>query len=135
VEHNQISPKTKTRRYWILRFWRPKDNEVKYARDSSGGRRHRREWYATHDLRLAYEFQSRADARQAVRAKAFEDLVKGVWRQGSNMRGYERKSGYDTDNIYFWEVVQINETITTTFDVRIDVSNAPDMIQIARAAS
>jgi len=125
-----MNPETKTRRYWLLRFWRPRDNSVRYAKDSSGGRQYSRDWYPTDERKHAYEFQSRSDAKRTARSKKFQDLVEGK-RYQHGMRAGKR----DASMAYFWEVVLVEETITTTFNEEIEVSNAPGMVQIARAAS
>jgi hypothetical protein len=128
-------PETRTNVYWLLRFWRPKDGKVKFARDLNDGRRNRRSWDDTENLKRAYQFHSRSDARQVAKAKVFETLVKGPWEHRSRMPGFERDAGYDGTKAYFWEVVKVTETITTEFDSAVEASNAPAMVQIARAAS
>lgn len=125
-------PETRQNSYYLLRFWRPKDNMVLYARDVSRNGDYRRDWTPDGDLALAYKFRNRSDARSAARAKRFEELNKGPWRSGCRIPGMERKSGHDKSAAYFWEVVKVTETITTTFEEEIAVSNMPAMLQIAR---
>lgn len=128
------SPTVEKRRYWLLRWWRPRDNKICYAKDLGHRSDYRRTWSTCETPVGAYQFNNRSDARQAVRAKAFEDLRDGVRREILDTnKGY---SVYmrDPASVFFWEIILVVETITTEFEEEINSSNAPPMVQLARAA-
>lgn len=64
----------------------------------------------------AHEFHSRGDAARVKRS---------AWVKRYLM---ENPS-------WFWEVVRITETLTTTYEVEFEDSDAPAMVAIARATS
>lgn len=127
-------PTVETRRYWLLRWWRPRDNKICYAKDLGYRADYRRTWSTCDAAVGAYQFQHRSDARQAARAKAFEDLRDGdrnLVRDPTTGRGVYMR---DPASVFFWEIVEVTETITTTFEEEVSGSNAPPMVQLARAA-
>ena len=123
-----MEPKVETRRHWILRFWRTMDDTVYYAAAQDWGVK--RNWWKVSDRPSATKFTRKADARGGVKRKAFEKLLEPdkLWQPG---QVYEVTPGAT----FFWEVVEVVETITTTSEESVAVSNAPAMVQIARAAS
>lgn len=128
------SPTVEKRRYWLLRWWRPRDNKICYAKDLGHRADYRRTWSTCDVVVGAFQFQHRSDARQAVRAKAFQDLREGVRREILDpSKGYAVYMR-DPASVFFWEIVEVTETITTTFEEEISGSNAPPMVQLARAA-
>lgn len=127
-----MEPKVETRRHWILRFWRTMDDTIYYAARQQWGMK--RDWWKVSDRPSATKFLRKSDARGGVKRKAFERLLEGekLWHTGhAGEQVYEVMPGAT----FFWEVVEVVETITTTSEESISVSNAPAMVQIARAAS
>lgn len=106
-----------------------KDDKVLYARNIAPHGSYRREWDTSNDVRQAYEFRDRTDARAATRAKFFEEYLKGPRYQ----HGWD--IGRNGDLAFYWEVLKVTETIVTSFEEEIVTSNAPPMVQLARAAS
>ena len=127
-----MEPKVEIRRHWILRFWRTMDDTIYYASAQQWGAK--RNWWKTQSRTDATKFLRKSDARGGVKRKAFERLLEGekLWHTGhAGEQVYEVMPGAT----YFWEVVEVTETITTTTVEEVSVSNAPAMVQIARAVS
>jgi len=109
-----MEPKTETNKYFFLRWFRPRaEDEIYYACDTSPSYRDKREWTDTTARSAAHHFYKRSDARRTVRSTAFDRL---------------RKRGF------YWEVIEIRETVVRTYDVNIVVSDAPPLVTIARSA-
>ena len=132
MEHSNIEPRVRTRRFWILRFWRTLDDKVHYA-VAKHYHREKRTWFSTLVRSEATEFSYKSDARGGIKRKAFEELLK----PGHDLVSCDGLGVYREipGSQYFWEVVEVTETITTTSEEEVSVSNAPAMVQIARAAS
>lgn len=114
--------------YYLLRFWceiGPEKNRVRYAQDVSHSY-NRREWWTTISVKAAYQFKDRSDAKRAIKSPVFKDLVEGP---RSGYRNCERL----TDRAYFWEIVEVIETVETSFEELTVDTNAPAMVVIARA--
>jgi len=138
-----MEDKTKTRFYFLLRFFRNGVPDI-YAGCTIYGCR--REWYPSktqvavaatthsrarpaHDARAdAYRFPKRGDARSALKSPAFEELVKGKRAEYGRNAGNHRE-----ETRYFWEIIKVTETIVTSFEEEIVVSDAPPMLTIARS--
>jgi hypothetical protein len=125
-------PKLETKRYWLLRWWRPRDDKTLFAKDVSHYNDVRRSWATTEEIKEAYKFPNRSDARQvAKRVKAFKEL-----REGKDRLIYVAgRATYRNDptSVYFWELIEVTETITTVYEEEITASNAPPMVRLARS--
>lgn len=109
-----MEPKTEINHYYMLRWYRPRteDDDVLYAYNTSHSYQ-KRAWADTTKRSNAYHFDNRSDARKTVRSAAFDDL---------------RKRGF------FWEVIQVTETVVRTYTAEIITSDAPPLVVLARAA-
>lgn len=127
-------PITRTEVYYIVRFWRAKDDHVLFIEDVSRYGERNRCWSYSEKVEKAYHFRNRADAKRAIKSKKFEDFLKGprtdAWAEERRRIGDRYKH-----LAYYWEIIKVTETITTNFEEEITGSNAPAMIQLARAAS
>jgi hypothetical protein len=119
-----VKDKTKTRFYFLLRFFRKgRPEQYAYDQDPRGSRR---SWYHAKARRSAYQFPNRGDARRVLQSPAFKELLLG------KRNGY-RAGRRDEDTRHFWEIIKVTETIVTSFEEEIIVSDAPAMLTIARA--
>lgn len=111
-----MKPKEHKRRYWIVRVFCPDMNGDFYLYDARGYGQ-RRDWWLAVSFEKAYQFHNRGDARAGARSKCIKDKIK------------------DEPGDWFWEVVEITETITTTYETVPVCGDAPAMVQLARAVS
>jgi hypothetical protein len=106
--------KTTTSTFYVLRIYYP-GGEVFYAYDSNRGYRLRASWCGTSKPESAYRFGNRSEARRILKSVWFKDFLKKYTN-------------------WFWEVVKITETTTTSFEEEMVTTDAPAMVAIARAA-
>ena len=85
-----MEDKIRHRFYFLLRLFRVDSPKVLYVRQY----RHTREWWTTEKRSEAHEFQNRSEARQRTRAVHIAQRMRDGW---------------------LWEVVRVDETITTSF--------------------
>ena len=110
-----MEPTTKTKFYFLLRFWHRKTGEHRYVYNSTPHYQ-RREWWMTDKRSRAYVFGNRRDAKGALR--------------GTNIKSWLEKEG----SPWFWEIVRVTETIVTTYQLEIVGSDAPAMAVLGRSA-
>ncbi len=122
-KERSMQSKTVTKTHFLLRFWNQKTGDTQYAHDMRRWSS-KREWWPTSKRGEAYRFDNRSDARKTMKSVAFDRLLRPSGFYG------EAKP---TPN-YYWEVVKVTETIVTTSEEEIIVSDAPAMVVIARAS-
>ena len=120
-----MQPKTQTRFFFLLRFWRQKSEDIQYACDTNH-HAYKRDWFYTDKRSKAYKFNNRSDARRTIKSVAFDRLLRPRSAYG---RCKDRP-----DLAYYWEVVKVTETIVTTSVEEIIVSDAPAMVVLGRSA-
>lgn len=111
--------------YYLLRFWK-EGAEPRYAYDRNYRGAARRSWGWSCGEATAHKFNTRAEAKAALKSPAFEDMVKGP-------RAYDGSFKRAPDLAWTWEIVKVVATTVVTYEKEICASNAPAMVQLARS--
>lgn len=127
-----MQPTETKQTYYLLRFWK-EGAEPRYAYDRNYRGAARRSWGWSCGEATAHKFNTRAEAKAALKSPAFEDMVEGV-RRSYYDQGYRyNKSGRDPSTAWTWEIVKVVATTVVTYEKEICASNAPAMVQLARS--
>jgi hypothetical protein len=126
-----MKPKTTTRTYYLLRFWK-EGEETRYASDGNQGYRQRRAWSWIPEFKSAYRFNRRTDAKSALRSPNYENMVKGHYGGYTDSTGRYR-TGRNPASAWNWEIVKVMETTVVSYETTIEDTNAPAMVALARA--
>ena len=107
-----MKPITETRFWFVLRYYHADSpDSFEYAKDISNSWDNKRYWSTTMDVREAYEFPNRSDARKTTRSVTLNQRI---------------------EKNFFWEVVKVVETKQVSYETEMIVSNAPPLYQLAR---
>jgi len=109
-----MKPKEQSKTYWVFRLFKPGREGEQYAYNCKRWA-NRAEWALTDLFMQAERYHNRSDARRILKSAVVKSHLK-----------------YHED--WFWEVVKVVETISTTYEVEVVCGDAPAMVQIARAA-